>query len=323
MSSQQLDGKRPKVTDDIYSVGATFYDLLTSKPPFFQGDISYQVRHTEVVSMEERLKELELANDIPGYVSAIVMACLQKDPARRPQSLREVRGWIEYGQSSKFSSPQQRIAEPLASEIIVAETLDASLMATRKVESIEAPVTGGAQSQLEEKVRAKKEKPNNTSLKVASSDSGKWAYLVPALAGALMLLVFVYIILPSGVEIFSPQLARKIRQLTHFEFDHIGGPSRRDSTKDFQIHEGSVTITPSSVTKEISYVTGSIQNISSADYTEVTVNIGLYDAGGTLLDHAIDYTNRLGANQIWTFKAALSLTNTASAKVVSVIGVSN
>jgi hypothetical protein len=98
MSPQQLDGKRPQVTDDIYSVGATFYDLLTSKPPFHQGDISYQVRHTEVSPMSERLEELELANDIPDYVGAIVMACLQKDPAQRPQSMRVIREWIQSGE---------------------------------------------------------------------------------------------------------------------------------------------------------------------------------------------------------------------------------
>jgi serine/threonine protein kinase/type II secretory pathway pseudopilin PulG len=97
MSPQQLDGKRPQVTDDIYSIGATFYDLLTSNPPFYQGDISYQVRHTEVSPMAERLKELELANDIPEYVSAIVMACLQKDPAQRPQSMQVIREWIQSG----------------------------------------------------------------------------------------------------------------------------------------------------------------------------------------------------------------------------------
>ena len=95
MSPQQLDGKRPHVTDDIYSVGATFYELLTSKRPFHQGDVSYQVRHTEVTPMAERLKELDLENDIPEYVSAIVMACLQKDPGKRPQSMRVIREWIQ------------------------------------------------------------------------------------------------------------------------------------------------------------------------------------------------------------------------------------
>jgi len=34
MSPQQLDGARGTPLDDIYSVGATLYELLTSKPPF-------------------------------------------------------------------------------------------------------------------------------------------------------------------------------------------------------------------------------------------------------------------------------------------------
>ena len=95
MSPQQLDGKRPHVTDDIYSVGATFYDLLTSKPPFHQGDIDYQIRHVPATPMEERLKELNLENVIPEHVGAIVMACLQKDPANRPHSAKVIRDWIE------------------------------------------------------------------------------------------------------------------------------------------------------------------------------------------------------------------------------------
>ena len=148
----------------------------------------------------------------------------------------------------------------------------------------------------------------------------KWAAV---LAGVLILLGFVYFILPSGVEIFSPQLARKIRQFTRFQFDQLGGPVRRDSTQDFQINESTVSITPSSTTNTISYVTGSIQNISSSDYKGVEVKIELYDAGGTLLDHTMDYTNQLGANQTWSFNAACPLTNAASAKVVSVIGESN
>ncbi len=145
----------------------------------------------------------------------------------------------------------------------------------------------------------------------------KWAVVF---AGILILIGFVYFILPSGVEIFSPQLAKKIRQFTHFQFGQLGGPERRDSTKDFQIDESTVFITPSSTTKKISYVTGSVQNISSSKYKGVTVSIGLYDAGGILLDHTLDYTNQLGANQTWTFNAACTLTNAVSAKVVSVIG---
>ena len=145
----------------------------------------------------------------------------------------------------------------------------------------------------------------------------KWAVVF---AGILVLIGFVYFILPSGVEIFSPRLAKKIRQFTHFQFGQLGGPARRDSTKDFQIDQSTVSITPSSATKQISYVVGSVQNISSSNYKGVTVNIGLYDAGGVLLDHTLDHTNQLGAKQTWTFNAACPLTNAATAKVVSVIG---
>ena len=34
MIPQQADGQRPHVTDDIYSLSATLYELLTSTPPF-------------------------------------------------------------------------------------------------------------------------------------------------------------------------------------------------------------------------------------------------------------------------------------------------
>ncbi|MEK7675584.1 MAG: protein kinase [Verrucomicrobiota bacterium] len=94
MSPQQLEGRRAQVTDDIYALGATLYELLTSKPPFYTGDIGHQVLHVAPQPMEERLAELELTNEIPPDVAALVMACLAKDPAQRPQSAQAVAEWI-------------------------------------------------------------------------------------------------------------------------------------------------------------------------------------------------------------------------------------
>ena len=90
MSPQQLDGEAPQVTDDIYSMGAALYELLTSKPPFFTGDISHQVRHIAAKSLSLRLSDFEVTNEIPPQVPPVILACLEKDPARRPQSAREV-----------------------------------------------------------------------------------------------------------------------------------------------------------------------------------------------------------------------------------------
>ncbi|HKQ39080.1 MAG TPA: protein kinase [Verrucomicrobiae bacterium] len=95
MSPQQADGKMPRVTDDVYSLGATLYELLTSRPPFFSGDVAHQVRHIAPQPMSDRLRELGLSNEIPEEVSRLVMACLAKDPAQRPQSASGILKYLD------------------------------------------------------------------------------------------------------------------------------------------------------------------------------------------------------------------------------------
>jgi serine/threonine protein kinase/Tfp pilus assembly protein PilF len=91
MSPQQLDGERGTHLDDIYSLGASVYELLTSKPPFYSGNIDRQICERVAPSMTERRKELDIE---PALVSQVwedaVAACLAKDPSRRPQSTAEV-----------------------------------------------------------------------------------------------------------------------------------------------------------------------------------------------------------------------------------------
>jgi serine/threonine protein kinase/predicted Zn-dependent protease len=91
MSPQQLDGDRGTPLDDIYSLGATLYDLLTSKPPFYSGNIDRQVHDRVAPSMTERRKELDIEPAlVPQAWEDLVAACLAKDPSRRPQSGAEV-----------------------------------------------------------------------------------------------------------------------------------------------------------------------------------------------------------------------------------------
>jgi serine/threonine-protein kinase len=91
MSPQQLEGERGTHLDDIYSLGATVYELLTSKPPFYVGNIDRQIREKIPPSMTERRKEFEIeGGPIPALWEECVAACLAKDPGRRPQSVREI-----------------------------------------------------------------------------------------------------------------------------------------------------------------------------------------------------------------------------------------
>ncbi len=90
MSPQQMDGDEPSALDDVYSFGATLYELLTSRPPFSSGNIYAQVKDKVPPSLTERRSVLEVQGQpIPAHWETTIAGCLAKDPSQRPQSMRE------------------------------------------------------------------------------------------------------------------------------------------------------------------------------------------------------------------------------------------
>jgi serine/threonine protein kinase len=91
MSPQQWTGEAPAVADDIYSIGATVYELLTGKPPFYEGDIFSQLHEVIPPSMSDRLFEFGVHDSfIPLHWEETVAACLDKAADRRPMSAKDV-----------------------------------------------------------------------------------------------------------------------------------------------------------------------------------------------------------------------------------------
>ena len=91
MGPQQMDGERPSTLNDIYSLGATLYDLLTGRPPFYTGALYDQIARKAPLPMAERRVELgHNGKPIPAHWEQTVAACLAKRPEQRPQSVLEV-----------------------------------------------------------------------------------------------------------------------------------------------------------------------------------------------------------------------------------------
>jgi serine/threonine protein kinase len=87
MSPQQMLGEDPSASDDIYAVGATLYELLSSKPPFYGGDVASQVREVTAPTIAQRRAKLGIAGEsIPKHWEETIARCLAKDPDRRPRT---------------------------------------------------------------------------------------------------------------------------------------------------------------------------------------------------------------------------------------------
>jgi serine/threonine protein kinase len=100
MSPQQLKGEILH-HNDVYSIGATIYELLTGTPPFRAKDVAtltQQINHEEPASMTERRKQIVAEKNrrvsggiaVPKLWEEVVASCLEKDPAKRPQTAREI-----------------------------------------------------------------------------------------------------------------------------------------------------------------------------------------------------------------------------------------
>lgn len=86
MAPEQVYNK-PTAKSDIYSLGATFYNLLTGRPPFTGSPLQIAA---QLMAKIEIPAPREIDNTIPEQLDRICMRCLKWEPVERYQDCEEL-----------------------------------------------------------------------------------------------------------------------------------------------------------------------------------------------------------------------------------------
>ncbi|MGB3563253.1 MAG: protein kinase [Thermoanaerobaculia bacterium] len=92
MSPEQIEGKPVDHRTDIFSLGVVLYEMSTGQRPFAGG--SSPALMSSILKDSPRTVT-EMRDDLPRHLGRIVQRCLEKDPERRFQTMKDVRNELE------------------------------------------------------------------------------------------------------------------------------------------------------------------------------------------------------------------------------------
>jgi len=84
MSPEQTEGGAVDHRSDLYSLGVTAFELATGQVPFKEGNVAYHHVHTPPPDPRS------LRAEIPAALAELILACMAKSPADRPQAAQDV-----------------------------------------------------------------------------------------------------------------------------------------------------------------------------------------------------------------------------------------
>ncbi len=113
MAPEQIGKGEASVRSDIYSLGLVFYELFTGHLPY-QANTAIEWRRAHLESSPRTPSSM--VKDIDPAVESAILRCLQKDPAKRPSSVRQVAAAFPGG-------------DPLAAALAAGETPSPEMVA--------------------------------------------------------------------------------------------------------------------------------------------------------------------------------------------------
>ena len=114
MSPEQVEAKEIDQRSDLYSLGMIFFEMFTADLPF-RAESTFQLMYKHV--NEAPKDPRSICPDLPPYIANIILKCLEKDPAKRYQSAREILNDFE-SQSAPEIAPARTPSAPVGSTTI-------------------------------------------------------------------------------------------------------------------------------------------------------------------------------------------------------------
>ncbi|MBV9306161.1 MAG: PD40 domain-containing protein [Acidobacteriaceae bacterium] len=106
MSPEQAQGKPVDARSDIFSFGSVLYEMCGGRQPF-SGKLPLSVM--AAVISQDPLPLHEIVPDVPAALERAVVRCLRKDPARRFQSMLDLKLTLEKLRAENGSGPQASV----------------------------------------------------------------------------------------------------------------------------------------------------------------------------------------------------------------------
>ncbi len=110
MSPEQAEGKKVDARSDIFSFGSMLYEMVTGQRAFTGGS---KLASLSAVLHKEPQPPSQTVADLPPELERIIARCMKKDPARRWQSMADVKVALdELCDETEASSVDPRQARP-------------------------------------------------------------------------------------------------------------------------------------------------------------------------------------------------------------------
>jgi hypothetical protein len=118
MSPQQLEGRPPHPSDDIYALGVLLYELFTGYPPFYPDITRERILHDAPIPVNRRLSQLAIDARVPDPMENLIDSMVAKTPVDRPSSMAAIESRLDRMFSSRAEhrrlpeGPKPGFAEP-------------------------------------------------------------------------------------------------------------------------------------------------------------------------------------------------------------------